>query len=217
MNQNISNIKNSLKVLEIVFKELEDYRVIGSLLVAALNKKPHRQLHDIDLLIDIRIYPEVETRFKKLGFKKITKHALVFEWDEFHKENHLTFGVLLKGYFNKNYFEWALSKYILLSIDIDYLKLTDYRLYDYKIRGIPLRSIYEGIKSASFNTKRLTDKQVVVGKMNGSLPDGISLNQAFKINVLGINVPYLYGLFSQIYNIIGGIRLKLGKSYDILN
>lgn len=215
MESNTERLKNSLKALQDVFKGLEDYRVLGSVLVAALNGQPHRELHDIDLLIDKRVYPAVEARFKELGFRKVTKPALAFEWDEYEKPEHLTFGFLLKGNFKQDYFEYEPSNFFRLRIDNAYLQPTEYELYGYKIRGIPLRSVYEGIKAASFNTKRTVDLNLVSRKIKGGLPKGLSLDQAFKVRVLGLTVPYLYPIFSQVYNIIGGLRLSLGKSYDI--
>lgn len=214
MSSNSEQIRNSLAVLQEVFNGMENYRILGSVLVAAINTKPHRELHDIDLLIDQKIYDEVVMRFIKLGFRKVTKHASGFTWDEFKKENHLTLGVLLKGSFKEDFFEYKANSYITLLVDSEYIKPTLYELYGEKIRGIPLRSVYEGIKVASFNTKRRVDKKVVVEKIGNKLPEGASLNQAFHVQVGGVEIPYLYTLFSQIYNVIGGIRLTLGKSYD---
>jgi hypothetical protein len=217
MNDNVEQIKNSLAVLQEVFSGMENYRVLGSVLVAAINSKPHRELHDIDLLIDEKIYDEVVARFLEFGFKKVTKHASGFTWDEFQKQNHLTFGVLLKGSFTNNYFEYKANNFVTLSVDSEYLKPTMYELYGKKIQGIPLRSVYEGIKVANLNIKRHVDKQIVVGKIGNNFLDGLSLNEAFHVYVGGVEIPYLYTVFSQVYNILGGIRLKLGKTYDMWN
>ncbi|HSA83487.1 MAG TPA: hypothetical protein VLF20_01200 [Patescibacteria group bacterium] len=217
MNNNSEQIKNSLAVLQEVFSGMKNYRILGSVLVAAINTKPHRELHDIDLLIDQKIYDEVVGRFIKFGFRKITKHASGFTWDEFEKENHLTFGVLLKGSFKEDVFEYKANNYITLLVDNEYIKPTMYELYGKKILGIPLRSVYEGIKIASFNTKRRVDKEVVVEKIGNTLSEGLSLNQAFHVRIGNIEIPYLYTLFSQVYNIVGGVRLAFGKSYDTWN
>lgn len=214
MASNTEEIKNSLRAIQVVFNGLEDYRVLGSLLVASLNKEPHRELHDIDLLIDESIYEMVVSRFKKLGFERITKHAFAFQWDEFQKPNHLTFGVLLKGKFTSKYFEYSPNKQLKLRVDNDYLKPTEYHLYGVLFTGIPLRSIYEGIKIASFNAKRKIDKKIVGKQTNNKLPHGLSLNEAFHVDIMGTEIPYLYTVFSQVYNVIGGVRLKLGKPYD---
>lgn len=217
MVNNIEQVKNSLKAMQKVFAGFEDYRVIGSTLVAAINHEVYRELHDIDLLIDERIYEEVSNRFKELGFRKLTKYAPGFKWDEFKQEEHLTFGILLRGKFNTDFFEYRPNKYIALVIKKDYLRPTNYELYGEKIRGIPLRSVYEGIKISSLNSKRKVDKQIILGKIGKSIPDGLSLDRAFDVQIFGIHIPHLYTIFSQIYNLIGGIRLTLGKSYDPWN
>lgn len=217
LSSNSKQIKNSLRAMQQVFAGIDTYRVIGSILVAAINNKPHRILHDIDLLIDERVYEEVANRFNKLGFMKITKRAPGFIWNEFTKDKCLSFGVLLKGKFNQECFTYKLNKYMTLYISNEYLIPTDYVLFGEKIRGIPLRSIYEGIKISSLNKKRKVDKQIIVDKVGNTLPNGPSLNEAFTIKAFGINIPYLYTVFSHIYNAIGGARLAIGKPYDPWN
>lgn len=212
-NQERSTI-NSLEALQEVFKGIPDYRVLGSILVAAINGKPHREIHDIDLLIDEKNIKEVLARFEKLGFKRVQKHAPGFSWDEFEKPNYLTFTNLLKGSFKEGYFEYRINRWLSLRINGDYLTATQYKLYGLPIKGIPKRSVFEGIKIASLNTKRKIDREVITGNFGSELPDGLSINKAFKVKVFGLNIPYLYGIFSQIYNLIGGVRQKLGKPYD---
>lgn len=214
MRTNDLEIKNSLKVMQIVFAGLENFRVIGSLLVASLNGRPHRELHDIDLLIDKRDYPDIINRFEKLGFKRIRKQAPGFRWDEFTKPKHLTFGTLLIGTFEENHFVYHANNHLTLRIKNSYLKPTEYKLFSLTIRGIPLRSVYEGIKVANLNSKRKIDKEIVTQSINGKISEGLSINHAFRVEVFGIRIPYLYTVFSRTYNVIGGIRLKLGKSYD---
>lgn len=209
-----NQIKNSLRAMQKVFEGIEAYRVLGSTLVASINGKPHRVLHDIDLLIDKRVYPEVVKRFADLGFKRVTKRAPGFSWDEFEKADHLTFGVLLRGEFKQDYFEYKSGRWMTLRILSAYLTPTEYKLYGVAFRGIPLRSVYEGIKAASLNTKRKKDKAIVAQAVGDNLPNGPTINQAFGVKLFGITIPFLYTLFSEVYNLIGGIRLRLGKSYD---
>lgn len=214
MENNIEQIKNSLMEINKVFAGFEDYRVIGSTLVAAINNGAHRELHDIDLLIDEKIYEEVSKRLQEQGFKKVTKRALGFGWDEYQKDKCLTFGVLLRGKFTKDYFEYKPNNFMSLVIKSEYLKPTSYKLYGETLRGIPIRSVYEGIKIASLNKKRESDKYVVLNKIGNIIPSGLSLDQAFYINLFGVRVPHLYTRFSEIYNLIGGVRLAFGRSYD---
>ncbi len=214
MKLNAGIVKNSLAVMDKVFAGMTDYRVLGSLLVAAINGKLHRELHDIDLLIDKEVYKEVARRFEEQGFKKIHKHAPGFEWDEFVKPNYLTFGVLLVGKFGKAFFDYRANRWLKLRIKKEYLKPTEYHLYGHKIRGIPVKSIYEGIKIANLNKKRRIDRTVVEKYFTSNIPESLSINRAFRVNLFGVDIPYLYTFYSHIYNIIGGIRLRIGKTYD---
>lgn len=55
-------IKRGLVVLNQVFNRQQiNYRVLGSVLVAAINQGPHRQLGDIDVLLDINQFQKVKT------------------------------------------------------------------------------------------------------------------------------------------------------------
>ncbi len=214
MKSNDLEIENSLKAMQTVFSDIQNYRVVGSLLVASINGQPHRELHDIDLLLDEKDYPKIKQRFQKQGFTCTPKHALGFKWDEFGKPDHLTFGTLLIGQFQADYFVYQANRWLRLKIKNQYLSPTNYRLFDLPIRGIPLRSVYEGIKVANLNTKRKIDKEIVKKAVNDKTSDGLSINQAFRVEVFSVPIPYLYIVFSQAYNLIGGFRLKLGKSYD---
>lgn len=49
----LTSVTNGLKALDRLFnKQSINYRVLGSVLVAALNGTPHRTLGDIDVLVD---------------------------------------------------------------------------------------------------------------------------------------------------------------------
>ncbi len=209
-----AQLKNSLKVMSEVFKGLDGYRVLGSVLVASINGKPHRELHDIDLLIDERIYFTVIQRLEQAGFKRVTKKAPGFTWDEFEKQDCLTFGVLLQGVFDEHGFTYKSGGWLTLQIDAAYLRPTTYQLLGVEFTGIPLRSVYEGIKAASLNSKRKRDKAIVLAAVGRQLPGGLTINQAFKVMIGGLAIPYLYTMFSVVYNWIGGLRLRMGKPYD---
>lgn len=209
-----TQLKNSLLTMSEIFKDIDDYRVLGSVLVASINGKPHRELHDVDLLIGESIYPTIIKRFERAGFKRATKKAPGFTWDEFEKQDHLTFGVLLRGEFNEGGFQYKSGKWLTLQIAAEYLRPTSYELFGIKFIGIPLRSVYEGIKAASLNSKRKRDKEIILAAVGRRLPDGLTINQAFKVRIGGLKIPYLYTAFSEVYNWIGGLRLRMGKPYD---
>lgn len=212
----LESIKGGLTILDKVFnKQKINYRVLGSLLVAALNGQPHRKLNDIDILLDENQADQVLSSLKNEGYKIELKHKFGFGWVEAHHPHSLGFTFLLIGKLEEGYFTYRLSKYLQLKIDKDYLKPTTYSLFGVKFAGIPQRSIYEGLRISSLNPKRTLDRKVVEKTFGPSLPVGQSLDKAFKIYLFGREIPHAYSFFSSIYNLYGGMRVKLGKKYEI--
>lgn len=210
------SVSYGLKELDKVFnKQHIQYRVLGSVLVAALNGKPHRILGDIDVLVDEDGYREVVTRLKTEGYVMSLKHSFGFHWTEAHREGSLGFTFLLVGKFFKEYFLYSISKYIELRILRTYLEATTYSLLGTSFIGIPLRSIYEGLKISNLNPKRKLDRKVVTDYLKGSIPSGVTLDRAFSVFVFGIELPYIYKLFSELYNLYGSVRVRLGKRYEV--
>lgn len=47
------------------------------------------------------------------------------------------------------------------------------------------------------------------------MPEGGKYEKSFKVFLFGREIPYLYPLFSWLYNIFGGIRVLLNKKYEV--
>lgn len=209
-------VSNGLKILDKVFnKEHVNYRVLGSVLVASLNGKPHRTLGDIDVLVDETDYEKVISNLQVEGYTIETKHKFGFNWTEAHHDGNLGFTFLLIGKFSRDYFSCKLSTNMELRISIRYLEPTEYSFLGISFVGIPLRSIYEGLKISSLNPKRTLDRKVVTDYLKGDIPPGETLDRSFKVYLSGVEIPYAYPLFSQLYNIYGGLRVLLGRKYEI--
>mgnify|MGYP001569627867 CR=1 FL=1 len=209
-------VQNGLNVLNKVFnKNNVEYRVLGSVLVASLNGKPHRTLGDIDVLVDETDYEKVISRLRAEDYTTETKHKFGFNWTEAHHDGNLGFTFLLIGKFSKDYFSCKLTRNIELRISTKYLESTKYSLLGTSFIGIPLRSIYEGLKISSLNTKRTLDRKVVNDYLKGSIPLGETLDRSFKVYLSGVEIPHAYTLFSQLYNIYGGIRVLFGRKYEV--
>ena len=209
-------VQNGLNVLNKVFnKNNVEYRVLGSVLVASLNGKPHRTLGDIDVLVDETDYEKVISRLRAEDYTTETKHKFGFNWTEAHHDGNLGFTFLLIGKFSKDYFSCKLTRNIELRISTKYLESTKYSLLGTSFIGIPLRSIYEGLKISSLNTKRNLDRKVVNDYLKGNIPSGETLDRSFKVYLSGVEIPHAYTLFSQLYNIYGGIRVLFGRKYEV--
>src|SRR3989344_3590997 len=127
LKDQISSITNGLKVLHNVFsKQSVNYRVLGSVLVAALNGKPHRALGDIDVLIDEKDYEKIASGLKSAGYFLRRKKKFGFRWLEAERDDSLGFTFLLIGKFTDEYFSYKLSPDVELRISSEYLKSTKY-------------------------------------------------------------------------------------------
>ena len=209
-------IIGSLHILDKTFnKQSLHYRVIGSLLVAALNGKPHRKLGDIDILIDESEFDSITSNLRLEGYAIKKKTSSGFNWIEANHQKNLGFTFLLVGKFNQNNFTCNLTKTITLEISNAFLYPTPYTFFGIRFTGIPLRSIYEGLKISSLNPKKASDRSLVAEFIGGHIPAGESLNQAFRVLVFGIEIPYAYTFFSYLYNIYGGLRVLIKKQYEI--
>ena len=216
MNPQAESIKNSLLVLDQVFNQQRvSYRVLGSVLIGALNGKPHRHLGDIDILLDQRYKQAVFMQLTAAGYQLIEKEKLGFHWTEAHKSNSLGFTFLLIGKFTPHYFSYQIARFLELRISLDYLKPTQYHLSGIKFTGIPHHSVYEGLKISNFNPKRKADRRIIQNILGSRPSSGISLNQAFKVYLGNLQLPYTYPTFSYLYNLYGGLRVVLGKKYEI--
>lgn len=212
----IQKIKKGLSILDKVFNRDEaNYRVIGSIPVAALNGKPHRTLGDIDILIDAKDFETVLSKLESEGYTIKNYSKFGFSWREIEKPDSLGFTFLLIGKFGKDYFSYPLAKNVELRIAADYLTPTKYTLFGISFTGIPARSVYEGLKISNLNPKRKLDQEVVINKFNDKIPEGISISSAFKVYLFGKEIPFAYQFFSQIYNIFGGLRVLLGRKYEV--
>lgn len=215
INQHFNEIKCGLDTLDRVFNQTKlNYRVLGSVLIAAINQKPHRTLGDIDIMIEESQLSLVIDRLEQEGYEIIHQHKLGFSWLEAHRPNCLGFTFLLVGKFTPNYLSFQ-KGWLELRISNAYLAPTQYSLFGCNFIGIPVRSLYEGFKISDLNPKRKFDLEVIKRVYGTDIPQGESLEKSFRVYFKGIELPYLYPIFSRIYNLYGGLRVKFGKKYEI--
>lgn len=206
-------IGKSLKeIIEIFDSCNADYRVLGSILLVAHTNKVFRHINDVDVLLDIRIRDCVFEKLKNYGFELERKTKSGFSWFEAKKSDYLGLTFLLIGEFEKNYFSWRFMKFFELRIKADYLRPTEYNFENEKFTGIPLASAIAGIRQSFLNPKRKLDKQILGEEMDKTK---VKTYNNISVYIFGLKFPYLYDLFSFFYNIYGGIRVMLGRKYEI--
>ena len=206
-------ISKSLKVVTEIFRSCgADYRVLGSTLLVAYTKKVFRHINDVDVLLDIRAKNCVFEKLRNYGFDLEQKRKAGFSWFEAKKNGYLGLTFLLMGKFDEKYFSWRFMKFLELRIRADYLYPTEYRFENVKFIGIPISSAIAGVRMSFLNPKRKLDKQVLGDEV---IKTKVKTYNNIAVYVFGVKLPYVYDLFSFLYNIYGGIRVVIGKKYEI--
>lgn len=206
-------INKSLKLITDIFRSCNtDYRVLGSTLLVTYANKLFRRINDVDVLLDVKTKDCVFQKLKNYGFALEKKTKAGFSWFEVKKTEHLGLTFLLIGEFHKNYFSWHFLKVFELRIKADYLLPTEYRFGDAEFIGIPISSAIAGIRQSFLNPKRKLDKQVLRDEVN---KNRVKTYNNICVYVFGLPLPYLYDLFSFLYNVYGGIRVLFGQKYEI--
>lgn len=215
MNEfNSDVVTSTLRLLVDILKaQVIEYRLLGSVVIAAINGKLHRDLGDLDLMIDTGKKDILDRELRKLGytpalgvsFKFARKHLFLETFD--HPK------LLSIGYFHGKWlpdgsFIMGDEKFNII-IDAYALEKTTYTLSDIKFIGVSKRAIATRIKSSRFNPKRKKELMILEEKNIQQFPDTY-----IHIHLLGIRTDWIYHLFKRIQNIIGIIRVKLGLPFD---
>lgn len=204
------------KTLAEVVRILEDnkikYRFLGSVVIAAINGKLHRNLGDLDLIVDFHKKDVLYSKLEDLGYKQARG---VFEFArKFLSLEQLEHSELLGvGYFFGNWENDGTfvlgDKSLRLSVDSYALKETIYTLYGVNFLGIPEKAIATGIYESKSNPKR--KQELIILKQKKILP---LKNRYIHIRIFGIHTDWIYHLFMAVLNIVGDIRVKLGLPFD---
>ena len=105
-------------------------------------------------------------------------------------------------------------KFFELRIRASYLMPTEYGFEGATFVGIPISSAIAGIKQSFLNPKRKLDKQVLE---NEAARVEVKTYNNISIHIAGVRLPYLYDIFSALYNMYGGMRVMLGRPYEMWN
>lgn len=204
-------IRESLKVALRAFRECgSQYRIVGSVLIVALTNKIFRKIGDIDLLFDKNHFDCVVEQLKKLGFTIIHKQLFVFPWVEAKNKEGLTLTFLLVGHFTPDGFIYRIGRWAEIRVRLEYIAPTNYSFEGVEFIGLPVNSIASGIQQAFLNPKRQLDKRMLKPYLKThEFPYG-----QINIHLFGMRIPYLYDMYSFLYNLIGGARVLFGKKYE---
>jgi len=189
-----------------------EYRMLGSVVFAAMYGKVHRKIGDIDLLIDKKKQDVFFEELKKLGYKRaggmfaFGRKYLALE--TLIHDNLLSVGYFF-GSFEKNGDFRMGGKVISVFVESNSITSTPYELNGISFIGIPERAIAVGIMQSANNPKR--KKEVSFLKANSIEPfptDGMH------VRILGLSVDWLYKGAMKLFNLLGALRTKFGLPYD---
>lgn len=189
-----------------------EYRFFGSVVIAAINGKLHRDLGDLDLIVASSKKDILFTELKKLGYKP-ARGMFTFSRKYLSLEQLKHPNLLGVGYF---YGKWQPdgsfiigNKKSNLKIDSFAVEATTYKLHGIEFIGIPQRASATGVESSETNPKR--KKELILLKERGIQPFS---NNYIHISIFGIRADWIYHFLMEMLNIIGAIRIKFGLAFD---
>ncbi|MCL5666427.1 MAG: hypothetical protein M1383_01510 [Patescibacteria group bacterium] len=206
-------LANSVNLATTVFNACQvEYRILGSVLIVSHTGKLFRRIGDLDILLDESKKACVFGKLKEMGVELVARRWLNFSWTETRKDGYLGLTFLLVGKFNKEYFSYRFLKVCELRINADYLTPTTYCFHGINFIGIPISSAVAGIRKSLLNPKRKLDQEVLGEDFTKSKTRTYN---CINVYVFGIKIPFLYDVFSCLYNIYGGLRVKFGRKYEV--
>lgn len=205
----IASLKQTVNILE---SNNIEYRFLGSVVIAAINGKLHRNLGDLDLIVDSRGQDVLNKELANFGYKK-ARGMFNFARRFLSLETLDSPDYLQVGYFHGHFRQDGSfvmgNKNIKLHIDDYAVGRTNYELYNIKFLGIPPRAAATGIVSSESNPKRRKEKLILKEKRIKPFP-----NNYIHIRIFGRNTDWIYHFSMFILNTIGTIRVRLGLAFD---
>ncbi len=200
------------EVISILRSHKIEYRFLGSVVVAALNGKVHRNIGDLDLLIDKKGKESLYDALIELGYTQARgMFTFARKYMALETLEHPT--LLGVGYFYGNWqadgsFVIGNSR-VSVTIAPHALKKTVYKLGGVEFNGLPPEAIATGIHASEKNPKRQKELVLLKEKSITALP-----NNYIQVTIGGLRADWLYQLPMAILNIIGILRVRLGFAFD---
>ncbi|MBP7967727.1 hypothetical protein KAZ66_05680 [Candidatus Woesebacteria bacterium] len=210
---NSEKVKKTLYlVIQILEKHKVEYRLLGSIVSAAIIGKQHRNLGDIDLIVDRTKREIILDELHQLGyFQRDGMFAFsrkYLDLDSLVHETYLEVGMFWGVWSEKKDFVIGTVNNGV-KIDAKALIKTKYMLHDVFFYGLPKEVIARGLLMSSKNPKRQFElsyfKQHHIHAMDSNY---------IHTSVMGMKVDFIYYLGMQILNIIGFFRVIIGKPFD---
>jgi hypothetical protein len=211
---NTRQVDNTLELLlKLLNRHNIEYRFLGSVLMAAINGNVHRELGDLDLIVDKKNSQQLYDSLYALGYRRKEDGMFSFArkflaLETLHHPEYLEIGYFM-GTWQKNGSFIIGSHPASLLIDSIATKPESYKLNSLSFIGIPKRAVATGIYFSLNNPKRQKEKQILDDRGIKPMP-----NNYIHPKILGKSFDFLFHSAMGVLNIIGRIRLKFGLAYD---
>lgn len=210
---NSEQVRNTLDFLIPILEEIKiEYRVLGSVVTAAINSGLHRKLGDIDLVIDIKKRDALRQKLYKRGYHdkggifKLGRKYLSL--DTMEHDSLLEIG-LFAGKFREDGSFIIGNENKNITVDAHAMKPYKYHLLNYVFNGLPPVIVAAGINTTKRNPKRERETEILKEKGIIAAP-----NNYVHTKVFSVKADWSYHAFTGILNTIGVLRVALGKPYD---
>jgi hypothetical protein len=212
MALNELQVKKTLNlVVGILEKHKIEYRVFGSVIPAVLNGRLHRELGDIDLLVEEGKKEVFMDKLKKLGYKK--KERGVWKWlDRANLFEYRHPKLLEISFFALKFGDQRSSmkvKWFGLEIDSRAIRKIKYNLGGVGFWGILVDTACTGALISKANPKR--KRELEIFESQGLKP---RLNEYVDVYLGPMKVNWILDLLNWSLNWLGRVRVMLGMSYD---
>ncbi len=214
MLNNEKQVISTLRFIVGVFNKYEvEYRFLGSIITCSLEGSVYRKINDLDILVDNNKINLIADELVAYGFqKKIKNHLRVSEQLNLHIYQHPAlleisfFGIKFCSDGSANLQTKNINAYIPKTT----INAEKYSLNKFTFIGIPASVVYKTILLNKSNPKRTKEIEIFKENKIEPLKDNI-----YSVRFKGIDITALTKLPNILLDIIGRLRLLIGKSYDI--
>ena len=199
-------------ILKILNKHKVEYRFLGSLVTAAINGSLHRDLGDLDLLVDEMKKEILFKELRQVGYKR-AGGMFAFSRKHLNLETLVHDELLSIGYFwgrfgDREGFRMG-NQFASVTIKPQSVVPTTYQLNEHAFVGIPERAVAVGIMQSASNPKRKKEVEMLAKKKIKPFAD-----EGISIRVLGIPFDWVYIVSMKVLNVLGKIRVLFGLPFD---
>lgn len=205
-------VADSLKMAINILDQCQaNYRIAGSVLLAAWANRIYRKIADIDIIIDEEFLERVLHLLKEERFQITIKSLLEWQVIRATKDGYLPLDFSLIGRPQKDYYSRMFLKVFELRVPMELIKPIQYNFGKLHFTGTPLSFVIEGMKRTRFKPKRKKDFQVIDRVAKESEKDS---TEKIGIYLFGVKIPFLFELYELLYDLVGGLKVFFGKRYE---